>query len=1002
MAFSDDAIGFYLQLDDQLSPALATAETNYGRFVTSLEKFNKRAFTSANSGMEAIAEVVESFAMLPAKAEKSYKEALTRLRARMKPITQMVRLEFSPGSIKGLTRAISAAVAKVLSKVNIRLSATMPIKKTAIFDTAQSLRAAYKSEAQPPDMRGRFQGIPKFAEGGEVTGGGGKKGIDDILAMLSEGEIVLPIHIADALKAATGKKKPPAWLSDALAEMLNEKVAPMIKKNTAALDDFDDEGDRSVGIFENLFTKILGSTRFLALNKALEQVQGALTNIGSAGSQVADDLGATTEANQGLLESVSDSNRILGLSRKEMFALASDTVALANAQFTGLVATDELGQGLLSLTQAGLKNKEQLKELAPVVAMLAKTTFLDPDSAAQSLYQLTDAFGLSKEQAVGYFGTLKNISGIAAVDVGELNEQMQNQMENLGAFFTAKNLSPDQVKNSLEALSKTTAALSENWTDTGGAMADMMAQALGGNIEAQRSLELMGLSFADLQKAVVTGDMTGVMQGMTDNLKDIGGNEQQIALLAERLEFSGTPQQLAALIKNGDKVNKTLRDLGPASVEAGDSMGDLKDRAADMISWWGKLKNTVSTSVSSGWGLKVIEFFDGFSIAVAQSAATLAKEVVELGIFAVKAAAMSGSKKAQQLLATAANVTEAGSKATLTAARVANTAAATAEATAISTNAVATTAAAPANATFAASLLALAPAIPVIIVLTLAIIGIAFAIRLVTPLFTELFKVLMKGMDTLVDLFGVFQLMTPAQMLASVGSLALLGIVLPQLGAGVLAFSVLLGAAAPGLLLFGGALGLLGGLVGASGVNDTLLGLMDIFTFDPAQMDAALAGVDASVRFITSFAALSTALAALAVGGLIATGAGAIADFFGVNSPLSTLVGRGKEIVGTLKPLMAEFADLGFGSTKVDIDAGSLKQELASPLLSVGDIQKEVTVKLDPDTTDIAVRDAIVEQTVVLSALLSSLGFRGGQGGVRPGSRSPDDETRSLARGIPG
>jgi hypothetical protein len=980
LAFSDDAIGFYLQLEDQLTPALATAESSYGSFVKSLERYNQRAFKSANMGMQAIADLVESFDSVPQAAAKAYDKAYSEIKKRTKPITQSVRIDFSPKTTKGLALAVEQGVAKAMRKVNIRLTAARPLSRVTGFDTTESLRAAYKAMTQPPDMRGGFQNIPRFAEGGEVTGGG-KKDIDNILAMLKEGEIVLPVDIADALKAATGKKRPPAWLSEALAEMLNEKVAPMLEKNTQQLEEFNDAGTESIGIFEKLFTDILGQARFLALNKALENIQNSFQGVQSAGGDVADQMGATTDASSGLVETMFEANRVLGLTRSEMFALTSEAVKYNLAVTKGAVGTDELAQGFLSLTQAGLKNQEQLIALAPAVALIAKTTFTDPDSAAKSLYKLTNAYGLSNDAAVAYFATLQNFKGIVAVDAAELNEQMQNHLETVGAFFSAKNLKPEEIKNSLEGLAMMTASLSENWGDAGSSMADTMAQALAGNIEARQTLGMMGLQYEELERAVVTGNMTPALGAIVDHLQMVGGEAGNMAILQERLNFPGTAEELGKIVTSGSDMLATMRRLQEQSVPTGKGFETVNKQGAEMTSMFDRWKNSVSGWFSQGFGLRLIEFFDGFNFQLAHSIAYLAKDAVAFTIWAGKGiASLFG----------------------MTAARSAHAAAASTEAVAVGASAAASTVAAPASVGLSAGLLALAPAVPVILALAGAVVAVGAALWLATPAFEVFSKVAEMGIRGFLEMFTLLMTTPPGQILAAVGALYAMAGVFPLLGIGILTFSGALAWAAPGLLVFAGAIAVLGEATGsAAGLHEVLSRLMSIFIFEPGMVDEALAGMEAAVTFVRGYVTIMGALTALAAGAVVASITGAVLEFFGVGSPLESLVARGRGVLGTLKPLMAEFAELGFGATKVEVSPGSLQQITGRPILNVGDIEEAILVRLDPESTDVQVRDAVIAGNALLASIAAALQYGTGVGETKrlTGTLRPTEKTRQIARG---
>ena len=216
---SDQTIAFYLQLEDTLSPALHSAAGNYASFVNQINQANKTAYSYAADGMAALKGLAKDLESIPSQVASSYGKMKKKLEtASRKPITQHIAVELTSGrSGKAFTKGIGQAVANVLKKVTIRLSATKPLAKDKYFDMSQNLTAAYKQQTQPPDMRGRIQGIPKFATGGMV---GGQKGeIDTVLSYLSPGEMVLPTEATKVLKEASELKRLPKGLAQSVAQI---------------------------------------------------------------------------------------------------------------------------------------------------------------------------------------------------------------------------------------------------------------------------------------------------------------------------------------------------------------------------------------------------------------------------------------------------------------------------------------------------------------------------------------------------------------------------------------------------------------------------------------------------------------------------------------------------------------------------------------------------------------------------------------------------------------
>jgi len=330
VAFSADAIGFYLQLEDQLTPSLNEAGTAYTKFVKMLESANVKAFKSAQKGMSALASLVDSFSDLPKTAAAAYDTAITQIQKKAKPIKQAVEIEFTAKSKSKFVSNITNAVSKALAGAKIKLSPMVPMTRSKAFDTSVSLRKAYKSQIQPPDFIGGFENIPKFNEGGLVTGGKGGK-IDDVLALLSKGEMVLPADVSKLLQSMTDRARNdkgqfvtemPAQLKEALttAESMNkvleilhervelgfdpkapeqfaqavkaaekvqqqlrdgmkgldsrsiDKIAPKVKDINNQFKAMREHLPKLEGPLERLLGKILGQTRLIALRNSLKDI----------------------------------------------------------------------------------------------------------------------------------------------------------------------------------------------------------------------------------------------------------------------------------------------------------------------------------------------------------------------------------------------------------------------------------------------------------------------------------------------------------------------------------------------------------------------------------------------------------------------------------------------------------------------------------------------------------------------------------------------------------
>lgn len=204
MGFAEDAIGFYLELEDRMTERFPTIERKYGAFVKDMGALTKKVNKTATDGVAAYMQLFDQLEDLPSSAVKSYAKSQSLLQKQIKGLTVPVKLEFTTTSLNAIKKALGKGMTDVLADASLRLSATSPLRKSGLFDSSVSLKALYKQQPQPPDMKGFFQGLPKFAEGGIVPNQpGANPNMDSILAMLTPGEMVLPKDVVKGIQDET-------------------------------------------------------------------------------------------------------------------------------------------------------------------------------------------------------------------------------------------------------------------------------------------------------------------------------------------------------------------------------------------------------------------------------------------------------------------------------------------------------------------------------------------------------------------------------------------------------------------------------------------------------------------------------------------------------------------------------------------------------------------------------------------------------------------------------
>lgn len=683
MSFSDDAIGFYLQINDQLSPALATAERNYNRFVQSLDKYNQRAERSANRGMRALADVVDGFRELPKVAEQAYGDAMRRMRNQSKPLEQKVNLTLTARAEQRLGRTIGEAVARVLAKVKLRLTAEVPLRKSTFFDTGVALRTAYKATVQPPDMAGMFGNLPRFQEGGMVEG---PPGIDKVLALLTKGEMVLPVKAAErlaaqmqALGALKAREMLPVGLPEAVADIQNlsfalqraqdlvelgvfpmaeytesvnflsrryedlsgivrtvgeermPKFITVLKSVKALVDPFAKSlakaGKELTGTDESL-KKISKATRFLAMHKALKTVQEGLQKLTDSVSTTFTTLEGEQIGN--FVENINKMNSRLGLSREELRDFKSQALdVLHTAVPAGTVSMSEFSAVMEGIAEQGPKDRNVILALTPAIALMAKASTASAESLQKAGVLLQDLAGFEPDQIAAVFERTRLVAKNSFSDAQQLTDNMLANIDRGGREFLK--LSTERQGNFLNNLTNLSAATANVWGEDSDKIAEVMAEAFAGNTEAmQKFTQLTGKSFKEFAPVLTEagGDMAPVLEAIGARFKELGPIGFT-AMAQTTLGVDLSNRELGALVEKNEEAVATLHKLRGISVDSGKAMKGLGDAARNNQTVFENLKIQVGDAIGNFevFGVKGIEVVD----ALKELPPSLVLSTIELG-----------------------------------------------------------------------------------------------------------------------------------------------------------------------------------------------------------------------------------------------------------------------------------------------------------------------------------------------------------------------------------
>lgn len=924
--FSDQAVGFFLQLEDQLSPTLGKAVKNYGKGVAQLDKANALAFRSANKGLSQYAAIVDVIVGMPKKAAAAFKA------------TAKIADRFSGGGGKGSKAA------------EIRLSPTMPKSRSKFFDTSVPLRKSFKSQVQPPDFVGKLHGLPKFAKGGVVPPVGSPfppppGTTDDVLAWLTPGEVVLPKGFASTMDAlvkegeasaplvaataeevfklttALDKLEKVASSGQATAEQMDvynsgvtrldaaidgltsaseklskkglAKVSPFLDKATKSVAKFGDEVEVTSDRVEEMFQKTLKQERFQSLMLAARGLQGDMGGLND------------TDGPTSLIDNLNDLNQVLNVSRD---SLSRIKVGLATAAADGRTNLGMAGAAAKGLAESGVRAEESLIALAPLAAKFAQATGQDAAVSGQRVGELATRYKMTGNEIARVLAVNKGLAEQSRLSHEQLDQVFQSSSVNAGGFFVSLG---DQADDAMSNFQRFAAGLSNViGAEATTPFMDQIARAMGGDQQAASQvdnlLHTMGLSLDQFQRALTDKDgMKQFEHGMSNlgaaaesamaGITDPRARALQAASFGESMgltEASAASLEQLARAGRGAGAEMT-RAIAPVDGLT-DGMAALNTGVDNTTTFFGKMRNQVTAFLTQHGGAELMDFFKEINPMVLLSAGYFVKMA---GGVLMSGVALAG--KLIPALGTAlTSLTGMG--------RVAAT-----------TGATAGVGVGGFLKGLGTGLGALAnpKAILGIAVITGGVIGLGYAAKLAAPFISEV-------MDGMVETVGIFKEMSPQQILATAGALVVFGPSLAGIGIGAAAMGAGLLLAIPGLAAFAGISGMLapGAQGGAALIGSTVTAIAEAFQVDPAQLDRANAALGGSITLLGGLVGAGAVLAGITMVSL--SPIGLLTSFF-ASSIVKKLSSDARDITATVVGIAMGLSGLSNPSTLDKIESTS-------------------------------------------------------------------------------
>jgi hypothetical protein len=629
------AIKYALTLEDTMSPALSKAEKGYTRFTKSIDRLN-------------------------AKTEKSISRTFGKLTAMVGEFTSAAEKATQAVSAKGVSKRggladqVAQGVAKALRGLKIRLSATVPSKKSAKFDSSVNLSRMYKNMPQPPDLVGLLEAAraPKFAKGGLVGGTGGK---DKVPALLTAGEWVLTkdqtkdmLKSAGALRDASGAFTSGAGVGNVVKEMkvltiqadkLREaaesgmdpkavkdyervverltiaekklvretsklsreskiRLAPALKQVRQETEAVTKAAPKAQTAMSKWLKTIASSSAFLAIHTAMKTIQEDFLEIRAAAQEAVGEFGVDTAA-EGLVTNFQQMNRVLGLSAEGLGKLRDEFVENSKVLPLSIRDLGMMSEAMQDLVEMGAGSELAMK-LTPAIQAFAQSTGVASEQVRELSYFMANRLRMGAEGAGDALAFMDSVSKRLGVSAGAVSTAVHDAYENNEALF--QSMGPENARKALDTMARVAAAGESTTKGFGEAVTNILARAATGtDAEALTAASLMGISgMEEARRALQTGDVKLDTRGLA------GMDPAALSKIAEAAGMSR--QEFTAAALRADEFNSKLAKTADVSIEAGkgvEAMAKFADENKTTFQW---LRDSFGNLISSTFP-DVLAFF---------------------------------------------------------------------------------------------------------------------------------------------------------------------------------------------------------------------------------------------------------------------------------------------------------------------------------------------------------------------------------------------------------
>lgn len=747
-----------------------------------------------------------------------------------------------------------------------------------------------------------------------------------------------------------------------------------------ATESLTDAVKKDQGAWKNLLEKVLGPARFLAVNKALGEVQQGLTRLASTAHEKFG--GPAAERIDDFVTNFNQANKAMGLTRAELHKLKEQATADVRA-FGGAFDLAEYSESFEALRATGLTDVKLIHEMALAATAFENATTTSKQTAAALFNSLHYDTKLSVKEMADLTANVAQFSKISGADADQLTSHLTENVKTLHTALANEDAATQKMM--LDNLSRFGAAVISEGGDAGNELMNLISKAATGEFGALNDLSQLSrtaFSSDQLKEMLKTGEgLEQLIQGVAENSKQLAASGGFQSLSGEILPGLDTTS-LARFSDRSGAMVESLKQMKTASIASGKGLDYLTDRAKANETTWQRWTKQVGNalgdlSLFGVSGVDVIDFLKEFGLqnlhatayllrfgaelpgvgkllkgigsvagevagtiwetvkgwmGFSQSAATAAKEAVAMAKpFAALSDGLSSVGGVASIAAPA--ITTVGTASGVAAVETKTLGASIAQ-LGIGIGTFLTEVGTGAGAGVAGFLTGLAGGLEALggvvatgvgalgLLAVIAIIGtLAGALWLITPALEVFAKVWDHGIDAVVSMFKSFIELDIVHMMAVGPALSLIGVGFVALALAMVTGTTALQIALPALMMLSVTLWAFSKMTNNPGgpIGAAIDALASTFAVDQAKIAQALAGVQASISFVSGLAFLALELNAAGLianpGGLLG-GLGKFFRYLLFGDPLAGIADYAKKISDTVNQMASSMANMDASSAK--------------------------------------------------------------------------------------